>query len=195
MFARILDARSMLGKQLDSLADVVSFGVVPGLILFSLLENTPQHTWLVEKGYPFITYLAFLVPLFSALRLARFNIDDRQTSVFLGLPTPAVAILVGSLPLILHYSDNVFLTGIAGNFYFLLCLVIFTSVMMLAPIPMLSLKLKNFTLRDNLPVFLLFILGLFMVLLLKVAAIPMIILLYILLSLVLYNKLRSFADH
>ncbi len=104
--ARLFNAKSDIGKDLDSLADVVSFGVVPGMILFKLIE-----TFFVTGEYRndnlfYIPFIAFLIPLFSALRLAKFNNDERQTDAFIGLPTPANAILIASFPLILNQHST-----------------------------------------------------------------------------------------
>jgi len=132
--ARMLKAYSPMGKELDSLADMVSFGLAPGAIVFSLLNETGINELL--------PYLAFLIPVFSGLRLARFNIDERQTSSFIGLPTPANAIFWAGLAF--SFSDF-----LVTN---LLILVVFTllfSYLLVAEIPMFSLKFKSLAWKDN----------------------------------------------
>lgn len=132
--ARLLKAYSPMGKELDSLADVVSFGVVPGVIVFSLLSSMDINEW--------IPYLAFLIPVFSALRLAKFNIDERQTSSFIGLPTPANAIFLGGLV----FSFSGFLIS---NTWILIGLTLVFSFLLVAEISMFALKFKNFSWKNN----------------------------------------------
>ena len=118
-FARMFKVQGEFGKQLDSLADVVTSGVAPGFIMFQLLLYTTHQQWFMEinreigqwstfeqTNMQLLPFIGFLIPLASAFRLAKFNIDERQTDSFLGLPTPAFALFVVSLPLILHYSDK-----------------------------------------------------------------------------------------
>jgi len=124
--ARLLKVHSEIGKQLDSLADMVTFGVVPGVVMFHLLEQSfnfelfkkywevPESfnaIWYDTNRFDWVPYLAFLIPIFSAVRLAKFNIDTRQTNSFIGLPTPANSILICSIPLILYFGDEV------GNYF------------------------------------------------------------------------------
>ena len=106
MAARMLNAYSELGKQLDSLADLISFGFAPSIILFVLMKKSLAIDSISFNQYSEIAFLAipFLIVVFSAIRLAKFNVDTRQTSSFIGLPTPANALLIASFPLILHYS-------------------------------------------------------------------------------------------
>lgn len=135
--ARLLKVQSPMGKELDSLADMISFGLVPGMLAFKLLQ--PLHS--ICFALPF---LGFVITLFSALRLAKFNIDERQHSSFIGLPTPANAIfwlgLVNALP---NWFDNEI------NPWIILGVAIVSSLLLVMPIPMFSLKFKNFTWRDN----------------------------------------------
>jgi CDP-diacylglycerol--serine O-phosphatidyltransferase len=132
--ARMLKAYSPMGKELDSLADVISFGMAPGAIVFSLLSDATMYEWL-----PFV---AFLIPVFSGLRLAKFNIDDRQTASFIGMPTPANAIFWGGLA----FSYPTFLTE---NVWILLALTVSFSYLLVAEIPMFALKVKNMAWKDN----------------------------------------------
>lgn len=132
--ARMLKAYSPMGKELDSLADIVSFGLAPGAIVFSLLTDTGISDWL--------PYLAFLIPVFSGLRLAKFNIDERQTSSFIGLPTPANAIFWAGLAF--SFSDF-----LAVNLWILIVLTLLFSYLLIAEIPMFSLKFKSTAWKDN----------------------------------------------
>lgn len=132
--ARLLKAYSPMGKELDSLADVVSFGVVPGVIVFSLLSKIDINQW--------IPYLGFLIPVFSALRLAKFNIDERQTSSFIGLPTPANAIFWGGL--VFSYSGF-----LVSSVWVLIGLTLVFSYLLVAEIPMFALKFKNYSWKTN----------------------------------------------
>lgn len=144
MFARLLHAHSPIGKDLDSLADNVSFGLVPSLILFSLLRemNYPHE---VESLREYIPYFAFLISIFSALRLAKFNIDTRQSTSFIGLPVPANALFWAAG--IAGYHD----TLKEGNVWLplLLILIVCFSLLMVSELPMFSLKFKNLSWKDN----------------------------------------------
>ena len=123
-----------MGKELDSLADVISFGMAPGAIVFSLLSETNTFEWL--------PYLAFLIPICSGLRLAKFNIDERQTSAFIGMPTPANAIFWGGLAF--SYSGL-----LVQNYWVLIVLAVLFSYLLVAEIPMFALKVKNLAWKDN----------------------------------------------
>ena len=196
--ARLLNARSDLGKQLDSLADVVTFGVVPGIIVYQLI-NKELHI----ANYPFlhdniamISGIPFLLTLFSAVRLAKFNIDDRQTISFLGLPTPANAIFWAAIPLIYKSIEPGFVPqGIIenieytiyscfGNPYLLLALSIVMSLFLVIEVPLFSLKFKNFKWEDNKTRYLFLITALLLLLFLNVFALPLIIFLYVIFSIV-----------
>jgi CDP-diacylglycerol--serine O-phosphatidyltransferase len=139
--ARLLKAFSPIGKELDSLADVVSFGVAPGLMIFTKISETGQLA-----GYPqWLAWFALLIPVFSALRLAKFNLDERQSSSFLGLPTPANALFWA-------FGIAFALSGaIRFQFmpFFLILGVIVFSALLVSEIPMFSLKFKNMSFRDN----------------------------------------------
>jgi CDP-diacylglycerol--serine O-phosphatidyltransferase len=191
LLARALGAYSEIGKQLDSLADVVSFGLVPGAILFKLMQKSAladPTTSLVEVEL--MPFAAFLVVIFSALRLAKFNIDTRQTTSFIGLPTPANAILIASLPLILD-DDLLQLSGFILNYYVLLGLTLLMSYLLVAEIPLFALKFKNLSWKDNAKPFILILLVLPLLFILKFAAIPVIIVLYVLLSLIPISKTNN----
>ena len=132
--ARLLKAYSPMGKELDSLADMVSFGLAPGALVFSLLTKTWINEW--------VPFMAFLIPVFSGLRLAKFNIDTRQTTSFIGLPVPANAIFWAGIV----YSYSLFLTN---NVLLLFTLIGVFCYLLVSEIPMFSLKFKNVTWKDN----------------------------------------------
>lgn len=144
MFARLLNAHSPIGKDLDSLADNVSFGLVPSLILFSLLREMSYPAVLAGIG-EYIPYFAFLISIFSALRLAKFNIDTRQSTSFIGLPVPANALFWAAG--IAGYHDVLKEGGIWLPV--LLVLAVCFSLLMVSELPMFSLKFKNLSWRDN----------------------------------------------
>lgn len=132
--ARTLKAYSQMGKELDSLADMISFGLAPGAIVFSLLAETLVCEWM--------PYIAFLIPVFSGLRLAKFNIDDRQTTTFIGMPTPANAIFWGGLAF--SYSSLLIV-----NYWVLIFLLLLFSYLLVAEIPMFALKVKSVAWKSN----------------------------------------------
>lgn len=145
MLARLLKAYSPIGKELDSLADDVTFGVAPALILFSFLkEPTMMYPDFLLGIREYVPYFAFLIAVFSGLRLAKFNVDERQTSSFVGLPTPANALFWGSL--IVGAGDFILLNICV---LFLLLTVVVFSLLLVAEIPMFSLKFKNLSWKDN----------------------------------------------
>lgn len=211
--ARALKAYSPLGKELDSLADVVSFGLVPALILHALLGNAAAgHAMGFAEGTstvgmvldgggpggaaaggasaaggpgPGWAFAAFLVTVFSALRLARFNIDPGQSDRFSGLPTPANAILVASFPFILQsYPASAVLLA---NPVFLLAFVLVSSGLLVAPLPLPSLKFKKGDRKGNLLRYIFLGISLLLILLLKFAAVPVIMALYLVTPLYLRN--------
>jgi len=191
--ARILKAKSDMGKELDSLADVVTFGVVPSLIVFQLLNRYATEIPLLQN-YGFLLYLPFLIALLSAVRLAKFNIDNRQTISFLGLPTPANAIFWASAPIIINYQHavniealqffSIFIAGLFENPYFLLSLSIIMSILLVIELPLFSLKFIDFKWKHNKIRILFLMMALLLIFLLNVAALPVIIVLYIIVSVI-----------
>lgn len=145
LLARILHAPSAIGKEFDSLADDISFGLAPALLVFSFLKEPalayPDFLLGIRE---YIPYLAFIIAVFSGLRLAKFNVDERQTSSFVGLPTPANALFWGSLIV----GGQGFLLENA-NVLYLLALIVLFSGLLVAEIPMFSLKFKNLSWKDN----------------------------------------------
>ncbi|MCC9166656.1 CDP-diacylglycerol--serine O-phosphatidyltransferase [Pontibacter harenae] len=186
MVARVLKAYSEIGKQLDSLADVVSFGVVPGTIMFGLLFGAGASIAGISESY--VPFFGFLITIFSALRLAKFNIDTRQTSSFIGLPTPACSIFVASLPLIMEH-DSLLAFEVLINPYVLIFLTVVLSYLLVAELPLFALKFKNLAWKDNSIRFIFLGLSIILLALLKFTAIPLVIVLYILLSVL--NKSTS----
>jgi CDP-diacylglycerol--serine O-phosphatidyltransferase len=184
--ARLFKAGSAMGGQLDSLADVVSFGVAPGMILYQLLRISFAYepeglevslVWLLP---------AFVLPAATAWRLARFNLDPAQAYGFKGVPAPASGLVVASLPLILLY--NYFdIQSILLNKWILYAIIFGLSYLMVSTIPLLSLKFSNFGFRENMPKWILLILTIACALLFKWLAVPVVFIAYILISL-FFNK-------
>ncbi|TFV94398.1 CDP-diacylglycerol--serine O-phosphatidyltransferase [Algoriphagus kandeliae] len=172
--ARLLKVTGELGKQLDSLADLVSFGVLPGFILVSWIQNLTSTEWLA--------YLALTIPLFSALRLAKFNIDERQSDRFIGLPTPANALFFSTLPFL--SSQLAQLDFLFANPWFLIVLAWIFSLLLVAELPLIALKFKNFSARDNVFRYMLIGSGAILLLTMGLAGVPLVILFYLVLSVI-----------
>ncbi len=187
LMARALRVSSPIGKDLDSLADMVSFGVVPGAVLFQLLKEAvgPQAPLGALAALP---YAAFLVTIFSALRLAKFNNDTRQTNSFIGLPTPACTLVVAALPLILaqaraaHPDGPTAISSLILNPWALLALAVLLSALLVAELPLFALKFKNFGWADNRQRFVFLLMALVLVVALHATAVPLVVLLYVALS-------------
>lgn len=192
LLARKLNAQSELGLQLDSLADMVTSGLVPGIVMYKLLI-------LVDKGWTYsgeaetMNALSFsdirLLPLFgllitlaSAYRLANFNIDENQTDSFIGLPTPANTLLILSFPLIMEFQNNDMMNTIILNKWFLIAVTVLSCYLLNANIKLLALKFKTWNFKDNAARYLLIILAAVLLIVFQFAAIPLIILSYIIIS-------------
>ena len=188
-FARIWKVQSPIGLQLDSLADMVTSGMVPGLVMYKMLadiqENQSQYN-LTEDTYYMgvVPYLGFLITLASCYRLAKFNIDTRQTDSFIGLPTPANALLIMSIPMIQFHSEFEWLVDFLSNPYVLVGVTVLSSYLLNAEIPLFSLKVKSFSWEKYKMQVVFLILSLILIVLLEFIAIPIIILLYVILSVV-----------
>ena len=179
MVARVLHAYSEIGKQLDSLADMVSFGVVPGAMMLQLMTSSLEES---TADLPFwLPFTGFIITIFSGLRLAKFNIDTRQTTSFIGVPTPACTLFVISLPLILA-NDAFGLTNVILNPYVLLGITLLFSYLLVAELPLFALKFKSFAWKGNEIRFIFLGLAVLLLVGLNFTAIPLIIGLYILLS-------------
>ncbi|MEZ2335634.1 CDP-diacylglycerol--serine O-phosphatidyltransferase [Mucilaginibacter sp. RCC_168] len=179
--SRVLNSYSFIGKDLDSLADMVSFGFLPSAILYELYLKAPQ----IDHISPYLCYVAFLITVFSALRLAKFNNDTRQSDSFIGLPTPANAIFIASLPLIMqqyHGLDTYIL-----NPYILTVLVAVMCVLLVSEIPLMSLKFKNRDFNKNIFRYLLLLFSAILILFFKFVAVPVVIFIYITLSLIQFK--------
>jgi CDP-diacylglycerol--serine O-phosphatidyltransferase len=186
--ARLLNAKSEIGAELDSLADVISFGVAPGFILFQMINISHGQPTTFSGDFNIIPFIAFIVPAFAALRLAKFNVDEEQTTSFLGLPTPALAILIASLPLIrTHlYEDRELFYMIITNTYFLLMVAVIGALLMVSRFPMFALKFEGFGWKKNMTKYIFLGISLLLLIFLQIVAIPFIILLYLFLSLVIH---------
>ncbi len=184
--ARLLHAKSGIGLQLDSLSDMVTFGVAPGFIIYGLLVMS--HGNPVAEGVDFLPFLAFMVPWMSALRLAKFNTDETQTDSFKGLPTPALALFIASLPIIRQtlYQSQDFWYMLFTNTYFLLTVAVFGALLLVSSFPMFSLKFKTFGWKENIIKYIFLILSALLLLVFQAMAVPIIILLYLFLSLIVY---------
>jgi len=198
LVARLLNVQTELGKQLDSLADMVTSGVVPGIVMYQLIlkaistnsfnisftEKSDTLLNIVSKFHSiqFLPFAGLLLPLAAAYRLANFNIDERQTSSFIGLPTPAMTLFILSLPLILAYGDNVMINNLILNKYVLIAITLIFSILMNAEIPLFSLKFKNFSLKNNAIEIFFIAFTLVLIIILKIIVIPVIILCYVLIS-------------
>lgn len=198
--ARTLKVTSLLGKELDSLADMVSFGLAPSMVLYQLLKQSLQI-----KQFSFslpvidiaIVLSAFLIALFSAVRLAKFNIDENQKESFIGLATPASAMLIAAIPLIANFnpSDLILFPGFSKNTFFFLSVMFFgiyivkpfvllpligtVSILLVAKLPMFSLKFKTYKFEDNKLKYIFLIFSVISFAVFQILSVPIIFLLYI----------------
>ena len=179
--ARVLKSFSGIGKDLDSLADVVSFGVLPSVILYQLFLLAPQ----IPNVSPYLNFSAILIAVFSALRLAKFNNDTRQAEVFIGLPTPANGILIASFPLIIDQYSS--LARIILNPYGLTAFVVIMCALLVAELPLMSLKFKNRDVNKNIFRYLLLLFSAILILFFKFVAVPVVIFIYISLSIIQFR--------
>ncbi|MCL7764229.1 CDP-alcohol phosphatidyltransferase family protein [Polaribacter sp. Z014] len=181
--ARLLHVSGELGKQLDSLADMVTSGVVPGIIVYKLLiENSSGLHDFNEHNY--LPYLGLILTLGACYRLAKFNIDTRQSDSFIGLPTPAMSLFIISLPLIQEYSTIEVAQNLIGNNYFLIAITVLLTYLMNAELPLFSLKFKEYSIKNNLVKYLFLVVSLLMIIFLQYISIPLIIIFYVVLSVV-----------
>lgn len=182
MLARWLKAYSELGKQLDSLADMVSFGVLPSVIIYQIFllspQTAPYNSWL--------NYSAFLIAVFSGLRLAKFNIDTKQSENFIGLPTPANSLLIASFPMMILENNSFFMNYIM-NPYFLFIFSLGMGLLLVSEIPLISLKFKSLKLSENLLRYILIFSSLILILIFQFAAVPIILFLYFLISFIQFR--------
>lgn len=178
--ARLLKAYSPLGAQLDSLADVVSFGVAPSFIMFSYVNKLAINNFSLRiSGINVLPFLALFLAVFAALRLAKFNIDDRQTTSFIGLPTPAMGIFVASLPLAMLNESFTFMSNLMCSPLFVFAIVIGFCYLMVSEIPFFSLKVKSLKFKDIKHIYLLAAFAIVAFVFLGLTAIPFVMLFYI----------------
>ncbi len=184
--ARILKVQSKFGSNLDSLADIISFGFVPGIIIYNMLKETHSDS-IGSILSSLIPFLGFIITLSSAFRLARFSTENKNDGFFRGLPTPANTIMIYSIAII-GSSDN-FFSKMIMNYNFLILLSIITSLLLVSRIKLINFKFLDFSLsRLNKIRYLLIIFFIVLLLFLKINAIPLVMILYILSSLV-YNRI------
>jgi len=196
--ARMLKVSSPVGKDLDSLADMVTFGVVPGIVMFKMITLSLSSFYVSDiyagaraNTESLLPYCAFIITVFSCIRLAKFNNDTRQSDSFIGLPTPANTMVICSFPLIFDMSEenwvkeSVFNRDLLFiNPYVLIIMSCILSVLLIAEIPLFALKFKNFSWASNKLVYVFLLVSVILLLMLQFVAIPLIILLYILISIV-----------
>lgn len=164
--ARLLNVKTLIGKELDSLADMVTFGVLPAILMYQMLSEKTSEEW--------VPYIAFLIAIFSGLRLAKFNVDTRQEESFIGLPTPANALFISSL---IFFQNSL-------SLWLLVTITIIFSFLLVAEMPLFSLKLKSLTWRGNEIRIIFIVIAVAMIVFLGLAALPFIIITYIILSLI-----------
>ncbi|MDG1226498.1 MAG: CDP-alcohol phosphatidyltransferase family protein [Polaribacter sp.] len=184
--ARLFNVSGELGKQLDSLADMVTSGVVPGIIMLKLIELNTMNVSNSFFGNSIlgISLVGLVLTLGACYRLATFNIDTRQSDSFIGLPTPAMSLFVISLPLIQEYSNIEFALNLITNNYFLIIITILLTYLMNAQLPLFSLKFKDYSVKNNLIKYVFLIASLLMIIFLQYISIPLIIIVYVALSVI-----------
>jgi CDP-diacylglycerol--serine O-phosphatidyltransferase len=184
-FARLFNVSSPLGLQLDSLADMVTSGVVPGFVMFKMLTNSVNS----DPSLIYLPYFGFIITLGSCYRLANFNIDTRQTDSFIGLPTPANAIFILSLPLILKNTDSLILLELLTNSWVLLFVTLVSSFILNAEIPLFALKIKKFNFKDNALQIVFLLISLLLLIVFNFSGVALIIVFYVMLSMII-NRIK-----
>jgi CDP-diacylglycerol--serine O-phosphatidyltransferase len=186
--ARLFNAHSEMGRQLDSLADVVSFGVAPGIIIYQFLRlSFAQEADGIDVSVSWLLP-AFIIPLAAAWRLARFNLDMSQSDTFKGLPVPAVGLMIASLPLIYWNVNEPMIQSLLLNKWFLYGLAILLSWLMISTLPLMALKFKDFSVRNNLAKYLVVLIAVAAVFIFQWMSPPVIVLAYIIISLFFKSK-------
>lgn len=187
--ARLFKVQGELGKQLDSLADVITSGLVPGIVMFQLIRQSlgqwVEPIWFTSLDtLDWLPFIGLLIPLASAYRLANFNIDTRQTTSFIGLPTPALSLFVLSLPLIMSQNPSYFVASIIKNPTVLIFITLIGSYLLNAELPMFALKFKTYHLKENLMIYVFLGISIGLLIGFQFLAIPLILILYILTSVI-----------
>ncbi len=177
MVARALHVKSLIGKELDSLADVISFGFVPGVIMFMMLKNATDQEYL--------PYIGFIITVFSALRLAKFNIDTRQTTDFIGVNTPMNTFVIISLPFIAQQYP------VLNNTYLLIGITIVSSLLLVSEIKLFSMKLNSLKWSVNKYKYLFLIVSVLLLVWLRFLALPLVLLIYILFSIIHFSSEKN----
>lgn len=191
--ARVLNVKSALGLQLDSLADMVTSGLVPGIVMMQLLGMSSNGGWNVGLGWStapvqadtwgmLLPFFGFVITLASAYRLANFNLDENQVSSFIGLPTPANALLILSLPLLLYYQNNDWLATLILNPWFLVGLTLLSAFLLNCNLPLFALKFKTWSFKDNAQRYIFLTISLVLLITMRFLAVPIIIFYYVLSS-------------
>jgi len=186
--ARLLKISSPVGKELDSLADVVTFGLVPAFIARDLFLHTD-----VATQYPMLSYFPLIIALFSALRLAKFNVDDRQTNGFIGVPTPANSLFWISLPLVAYFEQvphPFWINSLLENGWLILIMTMITSLLLISEISLIALKFNGFGWVGNEPKYVLIIASTLLFSIFQFSAMPLVLMLYILISL-FFNRQKK----
>jgi len=195
MAARLLKAYSPMGKELDSLADIISFGLAPGMVMMAIQQSSlfginvkVDHLSALSLWEMICLSSSLLIPVMSALRLAKFNLDTRQTDSFIGLPVPANAIFISALALIMVHGNYQFIDNIILQPWVLLVITIGMSLLLVSELPMFSLKFKSLSWRDNRVRFIFLGISAVLILALNIYGIAACIVIFILLSLLLKLK-------
>ena len=187
--ARTLNAHSPIGPDLDSLSDMVSFGVAPGLIMCYMMNNALDLPRLTLDGIDLLPCVAFLLPVFAAIRLARFNIDETQKTAFRGIPAPAMAIFVASLPLALaqmgHLADG------ALGYWACLGITLLLSFMMVSNVRFFSFKMKALAWKGNQVRWIFIAIAVLGIVIFKLVALPFVMIIYILMSIFFAGKIEE----
>lgn len=187
--ARVFKASSPMGEQLDSLSDLVSFGVAPGLIIYQLLRiSYAQEEAGLDVSMAFLLP-ALIIPCAAAWRLAKFNLDEGQAYSFKGLPTPSAGLFIASLPLIIWFP-GIDITSIIYNKWVLYLLIFVLSFLMVSNLPLMGMKFKDFSFQNNAPKYILAAMGIAAILFLKWLAVPVILVAYVIVSLIFKNKFK-----
>ena len=189
--ARLMGASSEMGKQLDSLADVVSFGVAPSLIVYQFLRlSFSQHEGGLETSMLWLLP-AFIIPCAGAYRLARFNLDTTQSTGFKGVPIPAAGLLLASFPLIYWYNSTQWIMELLLNNWFWYAVIAGISYLMISTLPMMALKFKDLSVKNNLPKYLIVLVAIVAAIFFQWLAVPVVFVFYVLLSLTAKKKMSK----
>ena len=185
--ARKLNAKSEIGLQLDSLADMISFGLVPGIILYNLFLNAPSSS-VGSISSSFIPFTGFLITLSSAYRLAKFNTLKSNSKYFKGLPTPANTLLIYSFSII--SLDNGVISSIILDYNVLIFITIISGFLLVSNLKLLSFKFSSFKFKGNRRRYMLIFISIPLILILGIYAVPLITSIYIIISIITFYKLK-----